>query len=41
LTGGERRADIAQKAEKSRVTDVRVLEPSFLAPEIDFVRVTR
>jgi len=41
LTGGERRADIAQKGEKSRVTDARVLEPSFLAPEIDFVRVTR
>ena len=28
LAGGEMRADIAQKAEKSRVTDVRVLRHS-------------
>ena len=34
LAGGEMRDDIAQKAEKSRVTDVRVLRHPALAPDI-------
>ena len=41
LAGGEMRADIAQKAEKSRVTDVRVLRHSELAPENGTLALTR
>ena len=41
VDGGEMRADIAQKAEKSRVTDVRVLRPSERAPENGTLALTR
>ena len=41
LAGGEMRADIAQKAEKSRVTDVRVLRHSALALRNGTLALTR
>jgi hypothetical protein len=41
LAGGEMRDDIAQKAEKSRVTDARVLKHLKLAPENGTLALTR